>query len=241
MKDKLPHVAKKRKPSRYLLISDNASSSYTDLLDEIYDLKLVKQFSEFIKDYENNKDTIENYNLILFTGGEDISPKYYNENIGSHTKTNPERDVIEFKIVKLAKMAGVRCLGICRGAQLLTVAAGGKLIQHVEGHTKSHLISSQIESYIADFKMTSTHHQMMYPFNLKRNDWSLLAWSKFFNSTTYLNGENKEVELPFKFLEPEIVYYSSYRFLCIQGHPEHKTLSKETKKYIIKVIRKYLY
>ena len=167
---------------------------------------------------KNWKDTP--LSLIVFTGGEDVTPSFYGENVGKHTFTNTMRDQNEFDIFHTI-FYGTPKLGICRGAQFLTVAAGGKLIQHVEGHrntTDKITLSSEHGEYIIE--VPSDHHQMMFPYNLNKTKYEILGHSTYFKSSVYLNGENENIVLPNNFLEPEIVYYSDYNSLAIQSHPE---------------------
>ena len=191
-------------------------------------------FLDKIKLVENVKDA----NVVLFTGGEDVHPEYYGENVGGFTRTNKKRDKIECDIFNNA--FGKLCLGICRGAQFLTVASGGELVQHVTNHAiggthKIHLLNEGV-----DIDITSTHHQMMWPFYLPKNDYSILAKSTFDLSTTYLNGDNEERMLPNNFVEPEIMYYKKTNCLCIQGHPEYMPKDSSAVKYINVLIREYL-
>jgi GMP synthase-like glutamine amidotransferase len=157
-------------------------------------------------------------NLIVFTGGADVSPSLYGENVGSRTYVNADRDQIEH--TTYGRYAGlVPLLGICRGAQLLTVLNRGSLIQHTNGHSMTnHTISSL--SYHGVYTINGDHHQMMYPFNLDKSSYEILYHSHMFKSSTYLNGNNEEIELPSFFVEPEIVFYPKSKALCIQGHPE---------------------
>lgn len=172
--------------------------------------------------------------LILFTGGEDVSPKLYKENQGKYTRCNTSRDQTEQDIFHRIYYA-VPKLGICRGAQFLTVMAGGKLIQHVTGHNSSR---DRIYYQGAVLDIPSDHHQMMFPFNLKKEKYRILGHSLYFKSNTYLNGDNEEIELPKNFLEPEIVFYEEYNSLCIQSHPEWISDTSDVSfKYISNLIR----
>lgn len=171
--------------------------------------------------------------LIIFTGGADVNPRYYAENLGKFTSCNTERDDVDFEVAQTFR--SIPKLGICRGSQFLTVQAGGKLIQHVTGHTQSHPITTRRGN---EYKMTSTHHQMCYPYDI--NGYKLLAWSTRYRSATYLDGNNKEIELPGNFLEPEIMYYPNTNALAIQGHPEFGNCPKETSEFCIKLVEKLL-
>jgi putative glutamine amidotransferase len=71
---------------------------------------------------------------LLLTGGADLDPVRYGEpNDGSHG-AEPERDELEAAAWAAAESRGVPVLGICRGFQAMNVFAGGRLLQHVDGH-----------------------------------------------------------------------------------------------------------
>lgn len=69
---------------------------------------------------------------ILFTGGGDISLEHF---LGQpHPRIDeldPERDVIELDMLKVAVAEGKPFLGICRGCQLINVGMGGSLYTHI--------------------------------------------------------------------------------------------------------------
>jgi hypothetical protein len=71
-------------------------------------------------------------------------------------------------------------------------------------------------------KVTSTHHQMMYPFNLPKEDYRLIGVSEKRRSRHYLTANKHIVSDLDKFIpyEPEIVYYYKTKSLAIQPHPE---------------------
>jgi len=67
---------------------------------------------------------------VFLPGGADIDPKTYGH--GPHQacdKTDPERDRVELSLAKWAMADGKPVLGVCRGMQLINVAAGGSLFQ----------------------------------------------------------------------------------------------------------------
>lgn len=84
--------------------------------------------------------SLERIDLLLVTGGPDISPERYGEKTLPGTgPLNPVRDRFEFALVAAARKAGTPILGICRGCQLLNVAFGGTLRQELpEGGVKYH-------------------------------------------------------------------------------------------------------
>jgi gamma-glutamyl-gamma-aminobutyrate hydrolase PuuD len=184
----------------------------------------------------------EKIDLILFTGGEDVNPSYYDESKGMYTGINNKRDDLESRYMALKREHyDVPKLGICRGAQFLTVIAGGKLIQHVSGHAtgNNHLIDLKVP-YAGNFEITSTHHQMMYPYKMDKNDYQIVATARNFLSHTYLNGMNNEIELDDEFEECEIVYYPKIKALAIQGHPEFHNCPTNTRKMCLDLIRNFL-
>ena len=66
---------------------------------------------------------------VIVTGGADIDPACYGEENEHARGIDVVRDVFEIAAVHAARAAGVRVLGICRGAQLVNVALGGTLHQ----------------------------------------------------------------------------------------------------------------
>ena len=218
----------KVKQTLNIVIADDASSlDYVSYLKEKFEIIVHKT-----ADVKNPKDI----DLVLFTGGEDVDPGIYNQNIGKHTHINKSRDKKEmdtfYKFQNHSFM-----LGICRGSQLLTTLSGGKLIQHVGGHCRDH---SMIVKGSMRYNITSSHHQMLYPFDLNEKDYELVAYSEYFQSNTYLNGDNEEIKLAKNFLEPEIVYYKNTNALCIQGHPEWSHCERRTSTMCLNLIDKYL-
>jgi gamma-glutamyl-gamma-aminobutyrate hydrolase PuuD len=208
------------------------NSSYIKFLQQNFEVDVL---------HSNKLRGGEKIDLILFIGGEDVYPGYYNQSTGSKTKYNENRDSYE-KNYLFDSYPTIPKIGICRGAQALTVFTGGSLLQHVEGHSNNQLQEIEVnEPYDrSDYFITSTHHQMMYPFNMNPSDYQIIGHSKYHLSSTYLNGKDNEVELPVNFVEPEIVYYSKTKSLCIQGHPEMKECPENTQQMIFNLMNYFL-
>jgi putative glutamine amidotransferase len=69
---------------------------------------------------------------LILTGGSDIDPATYGATPSPHTgETRPERDRFELALAYGAMERGLPLLGICRGGQMVNVACGGTLIQHL--------------------------------------------------------------------------------------------------------------
>ncbi len=78
---------------------------------------------------------------LLLAGGADIDPARYGEDPHEQTAgLRPDRDEGELALLDAALAADLPVLGVCRGMQLMTVDAGGRLSQHLpdvvghEGH-----------------------------------------------------------------------------------------------------------
>jgi putative glutamine amidotransferase len=73
---------------------------------------------------------------LVLAGGADIDPAAYGEEAHPETLgTVPERDTFEIALTRRAFERDLPVLGICRGMQLMNVARGGTLLQHLpESH-----------------------------------------------------------------------------------------------------------
>ncbi|MFF8832895.1 gamma-glutamyl-gamma-aminobutyrate hydrolase family protein [Streptomyces sp. NPDC015131] len=73
---------------------------------------------------------------LVVAGGADVDPERYGAERDPRTgPAAPERDAWELALIRAALTAGTPVLGVCRGMQLLNVALGGTLVQHLDGHT----------------------------------------------------------------------------------------------------------
>ncbi|WP_306796287.1 gamma-glutamyl-gamma-aminobutyrate hydrolase family protein [Nocardia sp. XZ_19_369] len=76
---------------------------------------------------------------LVLTGGADVAPARYGAREHALTYTRPDRDESEFELVALARAARLPVLAVCRGMQVVNVALGGTLVQHlpdVVGHAE---------------------------------------------------------------------------------------------------------
>jgi putative glutamine amidotransferase len=75
---------------------------------------------------------VERLDGLVLTGGSDVDPERYQQLPDQHTTViRPWRDDWELRLLDRALTAGLPVLGVCRGAQLLNVALGGTLDQHL--------------------------------------------------------------------------------------------------------------
>ena len=127
------------------------------------------------------EDVLQRLDAVVLTGGGDVSPEAYG---GSDHPTlymvDHERDASELSLARRAVDAGLPTLGICRGTQVLNVALGGTLVEHlpdVVGEEVSHrapprepihhAVAVEPGSRLADvvgrleFDCASWHHQSL--------------------------------------------------------------------------------
>jgi putative glutamine amidotransferase len=74
-------------------------------------------------------DALDGCHGLLLTGGVDVDPNEYGETPHPTVELDPARDNYELALARLAIARDVPVLAICRGSQVLNVAAGGSLIQ----------------------------------------------------------------------------------------------------------------
>jgi putative glutamine amidotransferase len=79
---------------------------------------------------------------VLLTGGLDVDPALYGEAPHPTTEPAPDRDRFEVPLSKAAVERDVPLLAICRGVQVLNVAAGGTLVQDIPSTLRSDLAHS---------------------------------------------------------------------------------------------------
>ncbi|WP_228003097.1 gamma-glutamyl-gamma-aminobutyrate hydrolase family protein [Nocardia australiensis] len=78
------------------------------------------------------REVVARLDGLVLAGGADIDPVRYGAARDVSTReTRTERDEFEFELFALARAAGVPILAICRGLQLVNIAFGGTLIQHL--------------------------------------------------------------------------------------------------------------
>jgi anthranilate/para-aminobenzoate synthase component II len=188
---------------------DGGQQIYLTPFDEVFDLQVNLKF----------KTNLENIDGVVLWGGEDISPTLYKQEpvIGGGPINPTERDIFEWDILRKAVAKKIPIIGVCRGAQMVCAFAGGKLVQHTSGHGMSHTITMVDTGEI--FKVTSSHHQMMWPYDVKHE---MLAVSTQRLSNVYFGLTDSERERIMKreVPEPEVVYFPEINALAIQPHPE---------------------
>lgn len=82
---------------------------------------------------ENAADVVDDLDGVLLAGGDDFDPAVYGETAHPTVEPmDPRRQENELSLARAARERGIPTLGICLGVQVMNVAAGGTLIQHIE-------------------------------------------------------------------------------------------------------------
>jgi putative glutamine amidotransferase len=76
-------------------------------------------------------DVLQRVDGILLTGGADVDPTLYDQPKHLSTETDPKRDAFEVPLSRAALASDAPVFAICRGVQVLNVAAGGTLVQDI--------------------------------------------------------------------------------------------------------------
>jgi putative glutamine amidotransferase len=81
---------------------------------------------------DNPDELLDRIDALVLGGGADIDPE--NQGVEPHPETvgtNPARDRFEMALGRRAVERGIPLLGVCRGMQVMNVAYGGSLVQHI--------------------------------------------------------------------------------------------------------------
>lgn len=109
---------------------------------------------------------------LLLTGGYDIDPAFYGQENQACFHVDPIKDREEIALVHQFMAMERPIFGICRGHQILNVALGGDMIQHVPDHGQLengvdsiHMVNAE-HTFLRDlygnrFPVNSAHHQLV--------------------------------------------------------------------------------
>jgi len=128
---------------------------------------------------EGVEETLEVLDGLLLSGGADLDPASYGAE--AHPETNgirPDRDSAELALLEGALARDMPVLAVCRGSQVLNVARGGELVQHLpevvghEGHKQTPgvfadhgvdvLPNTKLRDVIGERAPVKSHHHQGY-------------------------------------------------------------------------------
>ena len=107
-------------------------------LNSVWEAGAVGVFLAYTEDEQKLAEYAQVFDGFLFAGGDDMDPARYGETVQfDSVEVDSDRDAFELGLYRHVKASGKPILGICRGIQLLNVAEGGTLYQHIEGHRQT--------------------------------------------------------------------------------------------------------
>jgi gamma-glutamyl-gamma-aminobutyrate hydrolase PuuD len=187
---------------------------------EVYDLRVFvvgggfQYMKMFFDAGFKGARSVDDANIVCFTGGEDVDPSYYKEKALSGTHYNTKRDEYEAGVFGEALALKRPMIGICRGAQFLNVMNGGSLWQDVNHHAGRQHSVLDMQTGETFEGMTSTHHQQMRP----ADEAEIVAVATL--STRKESASEKiERDAP-ECDDMEVLWYPDSLTLCFQPHPE---------------------
>ena len=125
-------------------ISSSRSSSGSTLLATTYTEAVAKAGGvavvlPTVALREEADDLLTSLDGIIFSGGEDVNPAWYGEDILNETVgIDAVRDHSDSLLARAALASGKPILGICRGEQLMNVMLGGSLYQDIPSQVPQH-------------------------------------------------------------------------------------------------------
>lgn len=140
----------------------------------------VSAFARMFKDYGEVKPLPESpeswdannpIDLLIFTGGADVSPTFYGSNRPNPNvnlkRDHRERDVFQLAAARRSPVNKV--LGVCRGMQFLNVMMGGTLVHDIYEnygveHPNVHALDWHVNTVFSPYltRVNSMHHQAIY-------------------------------------------------------------------------------
>ena len=143
------------RPKPMIGISSSRTESGRSILASAYPEAIIKGggipfIIPTVHTYEEAEDIVSCCSGILFSGGEDVNPAWYGEEVLNETvEIDPVRDSSDSLLVKAAIASGKPILAICRGEQLINVCLGGSLFQDIPSQVTDHIAHRGTEHKIA--------------------------------------------------------------------------------------------
>lgn len=167
-------------------------------------------------------DSLIDADFVILAGGEDISNHLYGEEAKGTQYTNSQRDTEEIMALGAARSLGKPVFGICRGAQLLHVMNGGRLIQHLREHNsyQHSMVKADTKEYVCE--VNSLHHQGI-PIDE--------AIQMYGADNVLINEDEASVEA---FVD------AKRKVFGVQYHPEFHECPEDARKFFQKLVHTYV-
>lgn len=219
---------------RLIYVEDDYDSQYG---------RFWANLGDVVRDRDLFMSRPQDFDLVCFTGGEDVSPELYgHENLSSGN--SPRRDAKEQVTYDLAAEYKIPMTGICRGSQFLNVQAGGTMIQDLHSHGGGR--HTMLIEGGDRFEVTSSHHQM----SILGENGTLLGWAEEFGQIERCSYDGDLRDACRKasllvddeqFLITEAFAYPDLNIFAVQHHPEWQKIDEETPQWTLRMIREYCF
>ncbi|WP_240839762.1 gamma-glutamyl-gamma-aminobutyrate hydrolase family protein [Acidaminobacter sp. JC074] len=170
-------------------------------------------------------DYAENLDMLLLTGGSDITPYLYGENIEKDCGDfDVDRDTWELALIHSFMKLSKPIMGICRGFQILNVALGGTLRQDLD------------KSFNKHWHNLDRPHQTGHRVSISGKTLEMLFGKSYWVNSFHHQSideiapvlEDSEFALTDDLLI-EMLYNPKLKIIGVQYHPEMMPKEKETK------------
>ena len=185
-----------------------------------------------------SEDAYADINGLLLTGGPDIDPSYFDEEVHETTEIAYERDELELLLFKRSIERNLPVFGICRGIQVMNVAMDGSLYQDIPSQFTDHLTHKIVETtddswhnikIKSDSLLNEITGETLSEVN-SRHHQSLKVISESFTVT----AQSKDGII-------EAVEDGSKRFMLgVQYHPERMFKTKESREHRRKLFEAFI-
>jgi len=153
---------------------------FTRYMDAIAEVGGAPVMLPCFDDLDTLKACMEHFDGFVFTGGADYPPEMSGQMANASAtlvQVPPRRAAVDLMLAKLALAREMPLLGICLGCQLVNIALGGQLIQHLDAaadHRSDkgdacHSVTLENDSWLHDIfgqeniMVNSAHHQAISP------------------------------------------------------------------------------
>jgi gamma-glutamyl-gamma-aminobutyrate hydrolase PuuD len=216
--------------------------------------KFWGELGEVIRDRDIFLARPQDFDLVCFTGGEDVSPVLYDhKNLGSHNSVR--RDEIEQQVYDMAAQWKLPMTGICRGSQFLNVQMHGTMVQDLgasHGGSPHIMRTTNPNDDVRDCAVTSSHHQMsvlaeggvMLGYSEISIPWSRCAYDgppDDIPAGIIIDDTLEHCEEPPRICMTEAFAYPQNNIFAVQHHPEWQEINEVAPQWTLNMIREHCF
>lgn len=196
--------------------------------------ELFSEITQIESDVDVLLESPSELDLVVFTGGADVHPAFYDGVHNGTSMVNYNRDVYEQVVFEWCRDHNIRMTGICRGFQFLNVMCDGFMYQHIDRHGIAGTHPVLFPKTGDEINVTSTHHQLV---GLNENSIPM-AWAHPKRSSIYLGPRANVVDAPEHEIEAAI--FPKYRSMGVQFHPEMMLDGTEGREFYLALVSDFL-